>query len=95
MLLSADLLPHLLGSLELEDGGAAAVCTAWRRAWDAKPLRRLTRFPEGFSDKVGVASLEAALQRGRLGWCHRGLEVRGAKVAAYILLASTELKDIT
>ena len=47
VLLSADLLPHLLGPLEAEDGAAAAVCTQWLVGWKAtnEPRRRLKQVP--------------------------------------------------
>ena len=43
VLLSADLVPHLLGPLEAEDGAAAAVCSQWLVGWKAtnEPRRRL------------------------------------------------------
>ena len=33
VLASSDLLPHVLGPLQLEDGAAAAVCSAWADGW--------------------------------------------------------------
>ena len=35
VLLSNDLVPHVLAALELEDGAAAAVCSCWADAWKA------------------------------------------------------------
>ena len=35
VLLSNDLVPHILASLQLEDGAAAAVCSSWADAWKA------------------------------------------------------------
>ena len=52
VLLSSDLVPHLLAPLQLEDGAAAAVCSRWAEGWKAtsEGRRRLTRvafdFPE-------------------------------------------------
>ena len=43
VLLSPDLVPHILGPLEAEDGAAAAVCSQWLAGWKAtnEPGRRL------------------------------------------------------
>jgi len=52
VLLSSDLVPHLLAPLQLEDGAAAAVCSRWADGWKAtsEGRRRLTQvaldFPE-------------------------------------------------
>ena len=35
VLLSPDLVPHILGPLEAEDGAAAAVCSLWLTGWKA------------------------------------------------------------
>ena len=35
VLLSSDLVPHLLAPLQLEDGAAAAVCSRWAEGWKA------------------------------------------------------------
>ena len=35
VLLSSDLVPHLLAPLQLEDGAAAAVCSRWADGWKA------------------------------------------------------------
>ena len=35
MLLSSDLVPHLLAPLQLEDGAVAAVCSRWADSWKA------------------------------------------------------------
>ena len=45
VLLSRDLVPHILESLQLEDGAAAAVCSMWTEGWKATSdgRRRLTR----------------------------------------------------
>ena len=45
VLLSRDLVPHILASLQLEDGAAAAVCSMWTEGWKATSdgRRRLTR----------------------------------------------------
>ena len=50
VLLSADLLPHLLGPLVAEDGVAAAVCTQWLAGWKAtnEPRRWLKQVPLDF-----------------------------------------------
>ena len=94
VLLHADLLPQLLGSLQLEDGAVAAVCTAWRRAWDAKPLRRLQRLPKGLSKEIGVASLEEALRRKQLRLRGVWLRTCEIKFVAYIVLASAVLTTL-
>ena len=43
VLLSPDLVPHIVGPLEAEDGAAAAVCSQWLVGWKAtnEPRRRL------------------------------------------------------
>ena len=44
VLLSSDLVPHVLAPLELEDGAAAAACSAWAAGWRAtNELRRRLR----------------------------------------------------
>ena len=50
MLLSSDLLPHLLSSLQLKDGAAAAVCSQWADGWEAtiEVRSHLTRVPFDF-----------------------------------------------
>ena len=47
VLLSPDLVPHILGPLEAEDGAAAAVCSQWLTGWKAtnEPRRRLKQVP--------------------------------------------------
>ena len=47
VLLSPDLMPHILGPLELEDAAAAAVCSQWSVGWKAtnEPRRRLKQVP--------------------------------------------------
>ena len=53
VLLSSDLVPHLLAPLQLEDGAAAAVCSRWAEGWKAtgEGRRRLRNvafnFPQG------------------------------------------------
>ena len=44
VLLSSDLVPHLLAPLKLEDGAVAAVCSRWADGWKAtsEGRRRLT-----------------------------------------------------
>ena len=50
VLLSPDLVPHILGPLDAEDGAAAAVCSQWLAGWKATneapwPRRRLKQVP--------------------------------------------------
>ena len=47
VLLSSDLVPHLLAPLESEDGAAAAACSAWAAGWraTAEGRRRLKQVP--------------------------------------------------
>ena len=47
VLLSPDLMPHILGPLGLEDAAAAAVCSQWSVVWKAtnEPRRRLKQVP--------------------------------------------------
>ena len=50
VLLSTDLLPHVLATLDLEDGAAASVCHAWKAAWvatsDCRRILRPTALPQ-------------------------------------------------
>ena len=50
VLLSSDLVPHLLAPLELEDGAVASVCLQWAAGWKAtnESRRRLIRVPFEF-----------------------------------------------
>ena len=56
--LSSDLMPHVLAPLELEDGAAAAACSAWVAGWRAtNELRRRLRqapleWPEDLDDDL-------------------------------------------
>ena len=53
VLLSSDLVPHLLAPLQLEDGAAAAVCSRWLEVWKdtSEGRRRLTRAAFKFRHK--------------------------------------------
>ena len=68
VLLSIDLVPHLLASLQLEDGAAAAVCSRWAEGWKAtsEGRRRLRKvafdFPHG--DLLGEYRLTMAVVPG-------------------------------
>ena len=59
VLLSSDLVPHLLAPLQLEDGAAAAVCSRWADGWKAtsEGRRRLTQvaldFPQESQHLLG------------------------------------------
>jgi hypothetical protein len=64
VLLSSDLLPHLLAPLQLQDGAAAAVCSQWANGWKAtsEGRRRLTRVAFDFpQDLLGTYSLGMAV----------------------------------
>ena len=64
VLLSSDLVPHLLAPLQLEDGAAAAVCSRWADGWKAtsEGRRRLTRVALDFpQDLLGNATLDMAV----------------------------------
>ena len=54
VLLSPDLVPHILGPLVAEDGAAAAVCSQWSAGWKAtnEPRRRLKQVPFGFPEEL-------------------------------------------
>ena len=56
VLLSSDLAPHVLASLQLEDGAAAAVCSLWAEGWKAtsEGRRRLTRVAFDFPPELLV-----------------------------------------
>ena len=70
VLLSPDLVPHILGPLEAEDGAAAAVCSLWLDGWKAtnEPRRRLKQVPLDFPEELGTCSdlQMAATPDGRL-----------------------------
>jgi hypothetical protein len=58
VLLSPDLVPHILGPLESEDGAAAAVCSQWLVGWKAtnEPRRRLKPVPLDFPEEFVTSS---------------------------------------
>ena len=58
VLLSSDLVPHVLAPLELEDGAAAAACSAWAAGWRATAERRrkLTLVPFEFPAASGTGT---------------------------------------
>ena len=67
VLLSSDLVPHLLAPLQLADGAAAAVCSRWAVGWKAtsEGRRRLTRVAFDFpQDLLGKKSLNLAVTPG-------------------------------
>ena len=67
VLLSSDLVPHLLAPLQLADGAAAAVCSRWAVGWKAtsEGRRRLTRVAFDFpQDLLGQNSLGMAVTPG-------------------------------
>ena len=72
VLLSPDLVPHILGPLVAEDGAAAAVCSQWLAGWEAtnESRRRLKQVPFDFPEEHGtfqVPDLEmAGISGGRL-----------------------------
>ena len=67
VLLSSDLVPHLLAPLQLEDGAAAAVCSLWAEGWKAtsEGRRRLRKVAFDFpQDMLGEMSLDMAVVPG-------------------------------
>ena len=54
VLLSSDLVPHLLAPLQLEDGAAAAVCSRWAEGWKAtsEGRRRLRKVALDFPHEL-------------------------------------------
>ena len=70
VLLSADLMPHILGPLEAEDKAAAAVCSQWLAGWKAtnEPRRRLKHVPLDLPEELltGCGQSMAATPDGRL-----------------------------
>ena len=68
VLLSSDLVPHLLAPLQLEDGAAAAVCSRWAEGWKAtsEGRRRLRKVALDFphEDLLGPRSLDMAVVPG-------------------------------
>ena len=57
VLLSPDLVPHILGPLVAEDGAAAAVCSQWLVGWKAtnEPRRRLKQVPLDFPQELATS----------------------------------------
>eukprot|EP00964_Phaeocystis_antarctica_P054953 scaffold32312_cov61-Phaeocystis_antarctica.AAC.3 len=70
VLLSPDLVPHILGPLKAEDGAAAAVCSQWLDGWKAtnEPRRQLKQVPLDFPKELDTSSEPqmAATPDGRL-----------------------------
>ena len=67
VLLSSDLVPHLLAPLQLEDGAAAAVCSRWAEGWKAtnEGRRRLRQVAFDFpQDLLGTDSFDLAVVPG-------------------------------
>ena len=67
VLLSSDLVPHLLAPLGLEDGAAAAACSAWAAGWraTAEGRRHLREMPLAFpEDLLGTERIELAVLPG-------------------------------
>jgi len=67
VLLSSDLVPHLLAPLQLEDGAAAAVCSRWAEGWKAtsEGRRRLRKVAFDFpQDLLGTAVFDMAVVPG-------------------------------
>ena len=70
VLLSSDLVPHVLAPLESEDGAAAAACSAWAAGWraTAEGRRRLKQVPFSFPQELlGESTLELAVIGGEEG----------------------------
>ena len=63
VLLSSDLVPHLLAPLRLEDGAAAAVCSRWADGWKAtsEGRRRLRKVAFDFPQYLLEDSFEMAV----------------------------------
>jgi hypothetical protein len=65
VLLSSDLVPHVLAPLESEDGAAAAACSAWAAGWraTAEGRRRLKQVPFSFPQELlgGYSNLQLAV----------------------------------
>jgi hypothetical protein len=72
VLLSPDLLPHILGPLKAEDGTAAAVCSLWLTGWKAtnEPRRRLKQVPLDFPEELVTSGMQmVGTPDGRLVVC--------------------------
>ena len=65
VLLSSDLVPHVLAPLEQEDGAVAAACSAWAAGWRATAdgRRRLKQVPFSFPQELlgGYSNLQLAV----------------------------------
>ena len=70
VLLSVDLMPHILGLLETEDRAVAAVCSQWLAGWKttSEPRRRLKQVPLDLPEELvtGDARQMVATPDGRL-----------------------------
>jgi hypothetical protein len=86
VLQSPDLLPSLLASLEVDDGAAASVCTAWRQAWrdiDHRVLREVNP-PLTQPDGVEVMWHAAAPPSGDY-LCFQGSRNGGMELGVYVV----------
>ena len=59
VLTSDDLVPGLIKPLALADGAAAAVCTAWRRGWEATEDERRGLRQAPLGDPLGSLNIES------------------------------------
>ena len=83
VLLSSDLAPRLTGAMSVKDGAAAAVCRAWRDAWQAthKQRRWLHASPLAMLAMPEVDYIQglAALPGSRLCFAADGSGPRGGR----------------
>ena len=63
VLLSPDLMPHILGPLKAEDAAAAAVCSQWSAGWKAtnEPRRRLKHVPCELPPEIMAESYDLSM----------------------------------
>ena len=81
VLLSPDLMPHILGPLVAEDGVAAAVCSQWLAGWKAtnEPRRRLKQVPLDLPEELGTTTAY-------------GLQVAGTPDGRLVVRAGSEVR---
>ena len=68
VLLSSDLVPHLLATLEPQDSAAAVACSVWAEGWRAtsEGRRRLRQVPFHFPQELLGADMQMTVIRGKI-----------------------------
>ena len=92
VLLSPDLVPHILGPLEAEDAAAAAVCSQWLAGWKAtngsRPMKHVPiDFSEAYRQELSGGSNESPL-----GERNGRLQMAGTPDGRLVVGARTEVR---